>query len=125
MAFMVGWEGVALPTAMGVTGVMVGILSTPGAAILPQTPTVVVMATVRHLVLTTTVRTEMERVVETVDTVDMEDTARLPITLVTHREVVLLVIIIVVQRRAGAGVGGGDRLFLQRYSYMTRLVLAA
>ena len=124
MVFIVGWEEAALPTTTVVMGVMVEILFTPGAAILLQTRTVVVMATIRHLILTTTVRTEMEKVV---DTVDMEDTVRPPILLVIHREVVLWVIIIVVQRRAGAGVEGGDRLFLQRYSltYMYSTVLAA
>ena len=108
---MVGWE-VAQPTTTAAMGVTVEILPTRGAAMLPQISTVLVMAMVQHLVQTITARIGMEKAV---DTVDMEDKARLPIPLVIHREMVLQVIIMVVQRRAGAGVEGGDPLFLQRY----------
>jgi len=86
MALMVGWEGVAQPTTTAAMGVMVEILLTPGAAMLLQTPIVAVMAMVRHLVQPTIMRTGMEKAVVTAD---MERMARLPISLVMHREVAL------------------------------------
>jgi len=79
-------------------------LPTPGVVMLLQTPTVLVIATVQHLVQTTTMGIGMEKAV---DTAVMEVMARLPIPLVIHREVVP-VIITVVQRITGAGVEGGD-----------------
>lgn len=119
---MVGWEELAQPTTTVAMGVMVEILlPTPGAVMLLQTSTMLVMATVQHLVQTTTMDIGMEKAVVTVDMVGMEGMARLPIPLVIHREVVLQVIIMVVQRRAGAGVEGGDRPFLQRCSYILDL----
>ena len=113
MALMVGWEGLAQPTTTVAMGVMVEkILLTPGAAILLQTPTVVVVATVQHLVQITIMRTGMEKVVVTAV---MERMVHLPIPLVIHREVVLQAIIMVVQRRTGAGVEGGNAYMLDLY----------
>jgi len=90
MALMVGWEELAQLTTTVAMGVMVEIpLPTPGAAMLLQTSTVLVMITGQHLVQTTTTRIGMEKVVVTVDMVGMEGMARLPIPLVIHREVVL------------------------------------
>lgn len=87
---MVGWEELAQPTTTVAMEVMVEILlPTPGAAMLLQTSTVVVIATVQHLVQTTTTRIRIEKAVVTVDMADMEGMARLPIPLVIHREVVL------------------------------------
>ena len=84
---MVGWEELAQPTTTVAMGVMVEILlPTPGAVMLLQTSTVLVMVTVQHLVQTTTTGIGMEKAVVTVG---MEGTARLPIPLVIHREVVL------------------------------------
>ena len=104
VALMAEWEGLALPTTMGVMEVM-EILLTLGVAML-QTRTVVVMGTVQQLVQITTMHIGMEKVVVMEG---MEGIARLP-TLVMQPEVVLQVIIIVAQHRAGAGVEGGDRL---------------
>jgi hypothetical protein len=105
---MAPMEVLAQPITTVATGVIVEIhLPTPGVVILLQTPTVLVIATVQHLVQTTTTGIGMEKAVDTVDTVVMEVMARLPIPLVIHREVVL-VIIMVAQRRTGAGVEGGD-----------------
>jgi len=113
---MVPMEVLAQPTTTAAMGVIVGIhLPTPGAVMVLQTPTVLVIATVQHLFQTTTTGIGMEKAVITVATVDMEGMAPLPIPLVILREAVLLVIIMVVQRRAGAGVEGGDRLFLCSY----------
>jgi len=87
MALMVGWEEVAPPTTTVVLGVMAEILlPTLGAAMLLQTPTTVVMATVQRPVQTTIMCIGMEKAVDMVDT---EGMARLPIPLVIHREVVL------------------------------------
>jgi len=100
---------------------MVGI-RTPGVAMPLQTPTVVVMGTVQHLIQITTIHTGMERLVVTADMEDTEGMACLPILLVIHREVALQVIIIVAQHRAGAGIEDGDSLFLKRCSSIqTRL----
>jgi len=110
---MVGWGGLARPTTTATMGAMVEIL-TPGVAILLQTPTVVVMAMVQHLVQTTimrTMHTGMEKTVVTPDMADTEGMARLLTPPAIRREVVLPVIIMVVQP-AGAGVEGGDHLFL-------------
>ena len=98
-------EVLAQPIITVAMAVIVEIhLPTPGVVMLLQTPTVLVIATVQHLVQTTTTGIGMEKAVVTAV---MEVTARLPIPLVIHREVVL-VIITVVQRRTGAGVEGGD-----------------
>lgn len=86
VALMVEWEGLAPPITMGV---MAEILLTPGVAMLLQTPTMVVMGTVQHLVQITTTRTGMEKAVITADMEDTEGMARLRIPLVIHREVVL------------------------------------
>jgi hypothetical protein len=87
MVPIVGWEELAQPTITVAMGVTVEIrLPTPGAVMLLQTSTMLVMATVQHLVQTTTTGTGMEKAV---DMVDMEGMARLPIPLVIHREVVL------------------------------------
>jgi hypothetical protein len=113
VALMVKWEGPVPPT----TTVAMGKALTPEAAMLLQTPTVVVMITVRYLVQTTTMRTGMEKAVVTAD---MEDTGmmRLLISLVIPPEVVLQAIMAAAHRRAGTGVEGGDHLFLQRCSYI-------
>ena len=86
MVRMVGWEGLAPPTATVAMGVMVEILPIPGAAIILQTPTAVVMAIVQHLARTTMrIGTGIAAVM-----VDTEGMARLLIILpVIHREVVL------------------------------------
>jgi len=71
----------AQPTTTAAMGVIVEIhLPTPGAL---QTHTVLVIATVQHLVQTTTTGIGMEKAV------DMEGMARLPIPLVILREVVV------------------------------------
>lgn len=84
---MAPMEVLAQPTTTVAMGVIVEIhLPTPGAAMLLQTPTVLVIATVQHLVQTTTTGIGMEKAV---DTVDMEGMARLHIPLVIHQEVPL------------------------------------
>ena len=84
---MAPMEVLAQPTTMVAMGVIVGIHPpTPGAVMVFQTPTVLVIATVHHLFQTTTTGIGVEK---TVVTVDMEGMAPLPIPLVIHQEAVL------------------------------------
>jgi len=84
---MAPMEVLAQLTTTVAMGVILEIhLPTPGVVMLLQTPTVLVIATVQHLVQTTTTGLGMEKAV---DMVDMEGMARLPIRLVIHREVVI------------------------------------